>query len=284
VPRRSPISASPPNFSRAARASSQATAASATTGERLDRLHVAPLDERSSRLAAREVDRAERLHERRQRLHRGADDDGRAVRDAALEPARAVRQRRRSGSISSCASDPRMRGEREAVPDLDALHGLDAHERAARPRVEAVGLLRVRAEPGGAPSRLTSTTPPSVSRSRARRRSPPSTRLRVGASDLDDAARDRDRDLGEERLGDATGGDVHCRLPRARALERVADVVVPELEDHREIGVAGRGSVTGFVPLPSGSPSGGHGLIPHSQFAWSRLRTTSASGVPSVSP
>src|SRR5581483_3832317 len=46
----------------------------------------------------------------------------------------------------------------------------------------------------------------------------------------------------------------------------------------------GRGSVTGFVPLPEGSPSGGHGLIPQVQFRWSRLRTTSASGVPSVRP
>ena len=36
----------------------------------------------------------------------------------------------------------------------------------------------------------------------------------------------------------------------------------------------GRGSVTGFVPLPCGSPSGSHGLIPHVQFLWSRLRTT----------
>ena len=46
----------------------------------------------------------------------------------------------------------------------------------------------------------------------------------------------------------------------------------------------GRGSVTGFVPLPCGSPSGGHGLMPHVQFLWSRLRTTSVSGVPSVRP
>ena len=30
--------------------------------------------------------------------------------------------------------------------------------------------------------------------------------------------------------------------------------------------------MTGLVPFPAGSPSGGHGLIPHVQFAWSRLR------------
>ena len=29
----------------------------------------------------------------------------------------------------------------------------------------------------------------------------------------------------------------------------------------------GLGSVTGFDPFPEASPSGGHGLIPHSQFA-----------------
>ena len=46
----------------------------------------------------------------------------------------------------------------------------------------------------------------------------------------------------------------------------------------------GRGSVTASLPFPVGSPSGGHGLIPHVQFLWSRLRTTSASGVPSVLP
>ena len=36
------------------------------------------------------------------------------------------------------------------------------------------------------------------------------------------------------------------------------------------------------MPFPCGSPSGSHGLIPHVQFLWSRLRTTSVSGVPSV--
>jgi hypothetical protein len=46
----------------------------------------------------------------------------------------------------------------------------------------------------------------------------------------------------------------------------------------------GLGNVTRFVPFPDGSPSGGHGAIPHVQFSWSRFRTTSASGVPSVTP
>ena len=46
----------------------------------------------------------------------------------------------------------------------------------------------------------------------------------------------------------------------------------------------GRGSVTADVPLPVGSPSGGHGLMPQAQLAWSRFAMTSASGEPSVTP
>ena len=38
--------------------------------------------------------------------------------------------------------------EREALADLDALHGLDAHHRGGEPRVEAVLLRGVGAEPG----------------------------------------------------------------------------------------------------------------------------------------
>ena len=72
--------------------------------ERLDRSDVAALDERLRRLAGREVDRRERLHQRRQRLHRRADDDLLAVRDAGLDPAGAVRRRVRArATISSCA-------------------------------------------------------------------------------------------------------------------------------------------------------------------------------------
>jgi hypothetical protein len=47
--------------------------------------------ERLGRLAGREVDRLQRLHQRRQRFHRRPDDDLLAVRDARLDPAGAVR-------------------------------------------------------------------------------------------------------------------------------------------------------------------------------------------------
>ena len=45
--------------------------------------------------------------------------------------------------------------------------------------------------------------------------------------------------VGEQRLRDAAGRDEHRGVARARALERVADVVVLVLEDAREIRVAG---------------------------------------------
>ena len=44
---------------------------------------------------------------------------------------------------------PRTRAS-EAVPHLDALHGLNPHQGKGEPRVEPVGLLRVRAEAGRA--------------------------------------------------------------------------------------------------------------------------------------
>ena len=73
-------------------------------------------------------------------------------------------------------------------------------------------------------------------------------------------------------------------MPRARALERIARVLVPELERAREIGVPRPRQRDGLGPSRSGSPSGCHGAMPHVQFAWSRLRTTRASGVPRVRP
>ena len=60
--------------------------------------------------------------------------------------------------------------------------------------------------------------------------------------------------------------------------------VSPYFSDPARSACPGRGSVTGSFPLPAGSPSGGQGLIPQAQFSWSRFRTTSASGVPSVRP
>ena len=117
--------------------------------ERLDGGDVAPLDERLGRLAGREVDGAERLHERRQRLHRGADDDLLAVRDAGLDPAGAVRGAALVGADLVVRLRAAQAGEREAVADLDALHRLDPHHRRGEARVEAV-LLAARTSRGPA--------------------------------------------------------------------------------------------------------------------------------------
>ena len=174
--------------------------------------------------------------------------------------------------------------EREAVADLDALDGLDPHQREGEPRVEPVGLLGVRAEAGRAAlgdDLDDAAERVAVLAGRVRRLAHAVVAAR--AADLERPARDGDADRRQQRLRDRAGRDVRRRVARARALERVADVVVPVLEHAREIGVAGaRQRHAASCPCPCGSPSGSHGLIPHVQFLWSRLRTTSVSGVPSV--
>ena len=190
---KSPI-ASPPNFSCAARASSQATAASATTAS----ASTAATSERSTsacgRLAGREVDRAERLHQRRQRLHRRADDDLLAVREPPSSPPAWFVVAAAVGADLVVRLRAELVGEREALADLDALHGLDAHHRSGEPRVEAVLLRRVACRGRAArPRARTSTMPPTVSRSGARlvdraravpprRRSRPATSMPIVAS------------------------------------------------------------------------------------------------------
>jgi hypothetical protein len=110
--------------------------------ERLDRGHVAPLDECLPRLAGLEVDGAQRPHQRRQRLHRRAHDHGLAVRDAALDPAREVRLAVEAAVGIGEDLVVRLRaapvGQLEARADLDPLHRLDAHHRRREARVEAL--------------------------------------------------------------------------------------------------------------------------------------------------
>src|SRR5262249_10970753 len=118
------------------------------------------------------------------------------------------------------------------VADLDALDRLDPHHRTCEPRVETRVARRIRAEPG---------------------------RDAVG-TDLDDAADrvalcaslvdpslqvllvvygadDVDLDLAQERLRHRSSRDDHGSMARARALERVADIVEPVLERTREVRV-----------------------------------------------
>src|SRR5512146_187034 len=59
--------------------------------ERLDGGDVGALDERGPLFAGGEVDGGKRFHQRRQRLHRGTDDDLLAVRHARFDAARTIR-------------------------------------------------------------------------------------------------------------------------------------------------------------------------------------------------
>jgi hypothetical protein len=139
--------------------------------------------------------------------------------------------------------------EREAVADLDAFHGLDPHEGRSEPRIEPIGLLRVRAE--------------------ARRRAgghdldDPAERVAVRASgvgrcfpvgllaaDLEGPPGHLDADLGEKRFSHRAGRDLDRGLPRARPLERVPDVVVAELQRSGEVGVARAGQGDRCAALP----------------------------------
>ena len=140
-------SASPPNFSRAARASSNATAASATTASASTAATSLRSTSASPGFARLEIDRAQRLHQRRQRLHRRAHDDVLPVRDAGLDAARVVRLADEAGHDLVVRLRAAELGQREAVADLDAFHGLDRHQRGGEPSVEPRLPRRVRAEP-----------------------------------------------------------------------------------------------------------------------------------------
>src|SRR5919201_879498 len=209
-------SASPPNFSRAARASSHATHASATTAS----ASTAEVSLRSTRASPGSP--VCRSTERRGRMSVGSGFIAARTTisspfdtPASIPPARFV-ARRRSGSISSCAAEPRSSASANPSPISTPFTAWMPMSAAARRASRRVSFDAYEPRPGGTPRARTSTSP------------------------------------------------YFCTPARSAW--------------------PGRGRVTGFVPFPDGSPSGGQGLIPHSQFAWSRLRTTSASGVPSVRP
>ena len=210
-------------------------------GERLDRRDVAPLDERLRRLAASRGRRSRAAAS----ASAAASSPARTTisspfeMPASIPPARFVRrgEARSSRSISSCACRAALAGEREAVADLDALDRLDPHQRRREPRVEPVLPRRVRAEPGRDARARTSTMPPSVSRS-ARAASIARARSLVLAADLDAVPRPRSRARASSAFATAPAATKHRRVPRARALERVTHVLVPVLEDARQVGVA----------------------------------------------
>ena len=126
--------------------------------------------------------------------------------------------------------------ELEAVTDLDALHGLDAHQRSRESPVEPILTGRVGAQPWEDAARA--------------HLDDPAERVAVGAggvdrglpalslaADLEHRTRDRDPELAQQCLRDGAGGDEDGRMASACPLERVPDVVVPVLEHSGEVGV-----------------------------------------------
>ena len=217
------------------------------------------------------VDRAQRLRQRRKRLHRGAHDERLAGRHAALEPAGVVRLANVAALVVPEDLVVRLRadatGELEAVADRDALHRVDRHHRPREAAVEAVVPRRVRAEPGHerrtraprrrrrgsrSPSarcrsrRPSPRSPPdrgSGPASRRRRRSPPAAeRSRSGAAhraDLEHVAVDASRRA--RRRNAFASAPTATRAAVSRALARsstLRHVGVPELEHAGEVGVA----------------------------------------------
>ena len=139
--------------------------------------------------------------------------------------------------------------EREAVADLDALHGLDPHQRRGQARVEPVLPRRVRAE-----------TREDAGRAHL---DDAAERVAVGAggvdrglpvlplaADLEHRPGDLDPELAQQRFRDRSRGDDDRGVPRTRPLERVAHVLVAVLLHPGEIGVAGPRQRHRLRPLP----------------------------------
>ena len=192
----------------------------------------------------------ERLHQRRQRLHRGADDDLLAVRDAALDAAGAVRLAVQAALVADDlvvrlrAAEP---GEREAVADLDALHRLDPHQRRREPRVEPVLAPRVRAEARRDAARPHLDAAAERVAILPRRVDGGGIRPRLGQR----LARDLDPDLARSAFATAPAATwtAVCRAEARSSASRTS--ASPCFCTPARSACPGRGSVTGFVPFPS---------------------------------
>ena len=172
-------------------------------------------------------------------------------------------------------------GQREALADLDALHRLDAHQRPGEARVEPLLLRRVRAEPRRDAARAhLDDAAERVALGAGR-----VDRFALAAPSADDGALDRDADLARAAPSPtppaATIAAVCRALARSSALRTSSS---PYFMTPARSAWPGPRQRHRLLALSVGSPSGGQGLMPQVQFLWSRLRTTSASGVPSVRP
>ena len=235
--RTSSATESPPNLRCASAASTSATIVSATTpmagtavtSVRSLKLTVSSLVATSTVLQRRPVQRGQRLHGR-------PDHEQLAGGHAALD---AAGQRRLAAVAAVGAGVPDDRvvglaappaGHLEAVADLDALHGLDAHERLGQQARRACGpsgrgcrARRARRRP--APRRCRPSESPSLAAalisaiiassaaaskqrtgdsstaSQVGRRRAGRSLLDAGRAHLDDVAQDVDAELGQQRLG-----------------------------------------------------------------------------------
>src|SRR5581483_7403319 len=279
APTKSP-SASPPNFSRVARASSHATAASATTAS----ASTAETSLRStSAVAASPVSRSTDA--------RGFISVGSGFIAAratisspfdippSIPPAR-FDVRRLSVSISSCASEPRSFASAKPSPISTPFTAWMPMRAAARRASRRSSLRAYEPRPGGTPLARTSTTPPSVSLSLRAASTASGSAPATGTA----SPRTRMPTVASSAFATAPAATwtAVCRADARSSASRPS--ASPYFCTPARSAWPGRGSVTDFVPFPCGSPSGAHGSIPHVQFLWSRLRTTSASGVPRVRP
>ena len=176
------------------------------------------------------------LRHRRERLHRRAQPDRLARAHPALDAAgaRGLARRCVPPREHDLVVRPRARpgGRGEPVPDLDALHRLDAHERERQPRVELAVVVHVGAEPRRRAVRHAPRTPRRACRASvgAGRSRPPSARRgRVEAPDRASASiASRSPGAGTaDRAGDLHRADPHhvrkrprCRAPRGTPCSR----------------------------------------------------------------
>ena len=156
-------------------------------------------------------------------------------------------------------------GDLEAVADLDALDGLDAHHRLGEQGVELAVPVDVAAEPDrhavgehlddaaervAVLGRRLDLDDHRLGGRRGRSSAPASRRPgevggrragagRPGRAHLDDVREDVDAELGEQHLGQGAGGDAGRGLPGAGPLEHVAGVGEAVLLHPGEVGVAG---------------------------------------------
>ncbi len=200
---------------------------------------------------------------------------------ASMPPARLVsRWRPRSSRrISSCACEPRRPASAKPSPistPFTAWMPISAPASRASSRSSRAAY---EPSPGGTPRARTSTTPPMVSRSARASSTRPASWSSSTTVPATSTPISRSRALATAPAATVTAV---CRALARSSASRTSSR--PNFIAPARSAWPGRGVVTGVVPFPDGSPSGGHGLIPQAQFAWSRLRTTSASGVPSVRP